>query len=226
MPPTIRSIGCRRNRNRAATPKLPPPPRIAQNRSGCDPRSTRRISPFAVTMSAASRLSMARPCLRTRYPTPPLSVMLPSPTEAGASETRREAVGAGRDAVLARPSTRCRPRPRASCGIDLERAQVTEVDHDAAVADAVTDRAVPAAADGELEVALTREGDHARDVPRIGDAGDHRRPAVHAAGEDRTRAVVVGVAGSDDPAVDLGEERHCHRGSRRDVPPAAAASGR
>jgi hypothetical protein len=33
-PPTTWPTGCSRNRNRVATPKLPPPPRIAQNRSG------------------------------------------------------------------------------------------------------------------------------------------------------------------------------------------------
>ena len=66
MPPTIVWTWCRRNWNRVATPKLPPPPRIAQNRSGWASASTRRSWPSAVTSSAASRLSMVRPCLRTR----------------------------------------------------------------------------------------------------------------------------------------------------------------
>jgi hypothetical protein len=35
MPPTIMSSSCSLNWNRVATPKLPPPPRIAQKRSGC-----------------------------------------------------------------------------------------------------------------------------------------------------------------------------------------------
>ena len=34
MPPTTVRTSCSRNRNRVATPKFPPPPRIAQNRSG------------------------------------------------------------------------------------------------------------------------------------------------------------------------------------------------
>ena len=34
MPPTTPGSSCRRNRKRVATPKLPPPPRIAQKRSG------------------------------------------------------------------------------------------------------------------------------------------------------------------------------------------------
>jgi hypothetical protein len=34
IPPTMVSTSCSRKRNLVATPKLPPPPRIAQNRSG------------------------------------------------------------------------------------------------------------------------------------------------------------------------------------------------
>ena len=34
IPPTIVSTSWRRNFRRVATPKLPPPPRMAQNRSG------------------------------------------------------------------------------------------------------------------------------------------------------------------------------------------------
>ena len=50
---------------RVTMPKFPPPPRMAQNRSGCYVSSTFTISPAAVTTSAASRLSMVRPYLRT-----------------------------------------------------------------------------------------------------------------------------------------------------------------
>ena len=81
IPPTTVSSSCRRNRNRVATPKLPPPPRIAQNRSGCVSSSTCRVSPSAVTISAASRSSIVRPYFRRRKPTPPPSVMPPIPTD-------------------------------------------------------------------------------------------------------------------------------------------------
>ena len=81
MPPTTVPISCMRNRKRVATPKLPPPPRIAQNRSGSFSASTCSTRPSAVTTSAASRSSTVRPCLRTRNPTPPPSVMPPIPTE-------------------------------------------------------------------------------------------------------------------------------------------------
>lgn len=66
MPPTNSRTSWSRNRNRVTTPKLPPPPRMAQNRSGWLSASTRSDSPSAVTTSAASRLSMVRPCLRAK----------------------------------------------------------------------------------------------------------------------------------------------------------------
>ena len=66
IPPTtpLRSWSwkCRR----VATPKLPPPPRMDQNSSGWVSASVRTVRPSAVTNSAASRLSMVRPCLRAR----------------------------------------------------------------------------------------------------------------------------------------------------------------
>ena len=79
-PPTIWPTSCRRNFSRVATPKFPPPPRSAQNRSGWLSASARSSSPSAVTTSAASRSSMVMPCLRTRNPIPPLSVIPPTPT--------------------------------------------------------------------------------------------------------------------------------------------------
>ena len=66
IPPTLPGRSASRYWNRVTTPKLPPPPRSAQNRSGLVSASARRSSPSAVTMSAASRLSIVRPCLRPR----------------------------------------------------------------------------------------------------------------------------------------------------------------
>ena len=42
--PLISSTACRRNWKRATTPKFPPPPRIAQNRSGFVSVSARTVS--------------------------------------------------------------------------------------------------------------------------------------------------------------------------------------
>ena len=61
----------RRNSIAVTTPKLPPPPRTAQNRSGSVSASTRRSTPSAVTMSTARTASAARPCLRPSQLMPP-----------------------------------------------------------------------------------------------------------------------------------------------------------
>ena len=49
------------NENDMTTPKLPPPPRSAQNRSGCSDSLVRTSRPSASTTSAAIRLSIVRP---------------------------------------------------------------------------------------------------------------------------------------------------------------------
>lgn len=62
---TLRT-GCSRNVNEVTTPKLPPPPRSAQNRSGCSDSDAVTTRPSASTTSASIRLSIVRPCLRDR----------------------------------------------------------------------------------------------------------------------------------------------------------------
>src|SRR5437773_1780482 len=70
-PQRILPTGCMRYVNDVTTPKFPPPPRIAQNRSGSSVALAFRIRPSAVTISASSRLSQASPCFRIRIPKPP-----------------------------------------------------------------------------------------------------------------------------------------------------------
>ena len=73
------SSGCVSNSNDAATPKLPPPPRNAQNRSGSYSASTIRTWPSAVTTSTCVTLSIASPCLPISQPSPPPSVRPATP---------------------------------------------------------------------------------------------------------------------------------------------------
>src|SRR5690606_34655090 len=67
-------IGCSANSNPVTTPKLPPPPRIAQKRSGFSVALARSRLPSAVTTSADRRLSSVMPYFRVSQPNPPPSV--------------------------------------------------------------------------------------------------------------------------------------------------------
>src|SRR5215218_10345093 len=71
--------GCRVSSSAVTTPKLPPPPRSAHSSSGFSVADARTRRPSAVTSSAASRLSQARPCLRSSQPEPPPSVRPATP---------------------------------------------------------------------------------------------------------------------------------------------------
>src|SRR5829696_3591834 len=73
-PPVTSRSGWRRYSSDAATPKLPPPPRSAQNRSGSDSAVTSSTSPSALTSSTESRLSAASPWIPISHPRPPPSV--------------------------------------------------------------------------------------------------------------------------------------------------------
>src|SRR6266540_1658664 len=73
-PPNTSWSGCSRYSNQVATPKLPPPPRSPQNRSGSVSPVTVSTSPAAVTNSTDSKLSTARPYMPFSHPSPPPSV--------------------------------------------------------------------------------------------------------------------------------------------------------
>src|SRR5207302_1976742 len=71
IPASTGPTGCNRYSNEVTTPKLPPPPRRPQNRSGFSSALAVKNSPSAVTMSAESRLSQLSPCLPIAQPSPP-----------------------------------------------------------------------------------------------------------------------------------------------------------
>ena len=121
---------------------------------------------------------------------------------AGVAEARREPVLARCDGERAGGEARARPG-RAPGGVQLERAQRREVDHDAAVADAVARGAVAAAADRELGPGLAGVGDEPGDVVGARDAGDESRAAVDVRGEDGPRLVVGVVLRGQDLALEV-----------------------
>jgi hypothetical protein len=111
--------------------------------------------------------------------------------------------GNGGGRVLARGQTGFGPRGTPP-DVDLEPLHLREVEHDAPFRGAVPGGAVAAAADGELQPALSRERDDARDVGSVLGPDDGRRSAVDAAVEDLARLVVAYVLRRDHPPAQSG----------------------
>src|SRR5881396_3824200 len=119
-PQRILPTGCTRYVNDVTTPKFPPPPRIAQNRSGSSVALAFRIRPSAVTISASSRLSHASPCFRIRIPKPPPSVSPAIPVSetippvvarpcAWVARSRSRQVAPPSAVAIRRPGSTCTP---------------------------------------------------------------------------------------------------------------------
>ena len=121
------------------------------------------------------------------------------------AEPGRQSMGAGRIGVL--PRRQPGPRPRgATFDVDLDSAHVPEVDHDAAVRDAVPHRTVAAATDCELQAALGGEQDGAGNVGGVGGPDDNGRPPVDVAADHQAGRVVFGAVRRDQPVVKRGAE--------------------
>ena len=78
-PPRTVLTGWTRNSNEVTTPKLPPPPRRAQNKSPFSLALATRGFPSAITISNERTLSQVRPYFLTSQPTPPPSASPPMP---------------------------------------------------------------------------------------------------------------------------------------------------
>src|SRR5438093_5028851 len=117
---------------------------------------------------------------------------------AGVAKSGGEAVGIGCGRVLGGGDARLGPG-HALFWIDNESSHVGEIEHDPSVGHPVARDAVTAATDDELCAAVARECDYPRDIVRIRDADDHRRPSVDAAVERTACRVVLGVVRPDHP---------------------------
>ena len=113
---------------------------------------------------------------------------------------RRDEAGGLRGRVEVEPGGAalgaCDPRS----GVHLDRPHRGEVDHEAAVEDAVPGRVVAAAAHCNLESLCTREVERGRDVAGAEATHDDAGPAVDERVEAPACRVVPGVVGCDDLA--------------------------
>ena len=149
-PPRTRPSGWRRNSRRVTTPKFPPPPRSAQNRSGwtCSLAST--TLPSARTTCTDATESAVSPNLRLSQPMPPRRVIPLTPTS-GLSPSGRT-MPCTSAALVSTPAVTPGPTHHPSTRhVDLDAVERTEVEQQPAVGRAVAGEAVPATLHGELE---------------------------------------------------------------------------
>jgi hypothetical protein len=205
IPPTISEISCNRSWRRLATPKLPPPPRIVQKRSGF--AFLARLHNLTVSSDhLGSKQVVDRQPVLPRQEADSTSEGDPAdPDRAGVSQACDTASLTDGVGVL----TRCAPglNPGGLCvGINVQGAHAGEVNHHPAFAGPVARAVVAAAPDGQLEAALAGARDNASNVICAGDSHDRGGPAVEALEEDLARLVVSRIVGADDFALQLRTE--------------------
>ena len=147
------STSWRRNSNAVTTPKLPPPPRSAQNRSGCSSLLACTSSPLASTTSARQQVVDRQAVLAGQVAE---AAAEREPADAG----RADDPARGGEPVLVGGAVDLAPRAAAAdadgagARVDVDPADRGEVDHDAVVDRAEPGAVVPAAADREREARL------------------------------------------------------------------------
>ena len=157
-PPTNRETSFSLKVNEVTTPKFPPPPRRAQNRSGSSVALARTCRPSASTTSAAEQVvdgQSVRP-----------GQVAESTAEGQAADAGRgddaarggEPVRAGRRVHLA-PGAAAADRDRPGVRVHLDRVEAGEVDDQSVVAGPESAAVVPAAAHGQEQTVLARDVD-------------------------------------------------------------------
>jgi hypothetical protein len=211
--------GWARYSSQVATPKFPPPPRIAQKRSRSPSSLAVVTAPEARTTSAERRLSTAIPYLPISQPRPPPRVR-PAIPVVETTPRRGEAEGRRRPVVL--PPGDAALRPDASAGrIDVDALHQGEVEHQSTIGDRSAGDVVAATTDREFEPPFASEGDGVDDVSGVEAPGDDGGTLAHEAVVDASHLVVPGrFRGEDGPGESLSEfperlngDHGRHRGS-------------
>src|SRR5881397_1723341 len=198
MPPRTCVTGWSRYSRDVTTPKLPPPPRSAQKRSGSSFALAVWNRPSAVTTSAETRLSMLSPCLPISQPRPPPRVSPPI----SVLETvpgRREAKGL-RLVIQLAPQHAALRRHGARVRIHANAFHEREIDDETAVVGAIARRAVAATVNGNEDAERPREVDGLLNVRRAGAPDDEGRPAIDVTVPYASRLVILRLAVDDELA--------------------------
>ena len=175
-----------------ATPKLPPPPRSAQKRSGVRFRVDLQHFPVGSDELDAEHVVGGE------------AVLGHQPAEAAAERVTgdpRRGDGAARYGQPVRGCSVVQLGPKHApfgggsplVGIDVDPFHLSEVDHHSAVRHCSSGDVVPAAPDRDLEPFATRQSEGRHHVARLPAAHDHGRSAVDEAVVYRAGRVVTGV---------------------------------
>src|SRR6202030_3082514 len=187
---------------RVTMPKLPPPPRSAQNSSGCESADTSITSPLARTSSRETKLSQVSPCLRENQPMPPPRASPPTPVSdmMPAGTTSR----CGAVAASTSPSRHPPPTWTSLCSASTVTSRSPLRSMVRPPSDLALPRPVgPAAADARREAVLAGHGDRGHHIRGARAAQDEARPPVDHGVPDRAGLLVLGVVGADDVALEL-----------------------
>ena len=144
LPMSTEVNGCKFNSNSVTTPKLPPPPRSAQNSSEFSVALARTREPSAVTSVKPATLSQESPNNLVSQPVPPPKISPEAPVcdTTPAGNTRPAAWVAVSIEPSRQPPGGARP-PRAC--VNGDRSQAGEIDHGTALARAESRQAMPPA---------------------------------------------------------------------------------
>ena len=187
------------------TPKFPPPPRSAQNRSLFSFALATTKRPSASTTSALSRLSMVKPSLRVRWPD---AAAERQPADAGTGNNpggNRQAEGM-RGMIHIAPDASAADAHGVRRRIHMHVLDAGKIDGQRIVGDAEAAGIVAAAANGDAQSAGSSEF-HGRDHVRHVDAlGDEPRLLVDHPVVDFAGVLVGAAAGLNQFSAKLGAE--------------------
>ena len=173
------------NSKAVTTPKLPPPPRSAQNRSGF-------CCSEAVTTSTVRGDQLGRHEVVAAQAGPRVSQPMPPPSVSPATPVWLTPAGHGQP-VLGGGGIHCGPgRPASTAGppcggVDGDVAEPPEVDHDRTVGHGMTGVTVAASAHGHLHPVPARLGQQLADLGRRLRLHDDGRSAPDVPVPDRSR---------------------------------------
>ncbi len=204
-PPTIVCTGLSLNVNAVTTPKLPPPPRSAQNRSSCSVSLAVDEPTVGQHHVGADQVVDRQAELAGQVPQ---AASQREPAHAGRPDDaeRRRQTERVRGVIDVADQRSSKHHGGAAIGIDSDPTHQRQVDHQPVIDAAESATVVRSAADRDFQLGLAGVAERGHHVTRVGAAGDQARPLVDHRVVQLPGFVIPGVEVADDlPAQALGQ---------------------